>query len=301
MIKIPDYLKVGDTIGLICPAGYMPLEKIQKCIRKLKDWGYNVKIGKTVGTQFNYFSGTDSDRLEDLQSMMDDKEVKAILCGRGGYGVGRIIDQINFKTFRKQPKWLIGFSDITVLHSHLFTNYKISSLHAPMAGAFNEGDNEYLESLKNALAGVPGNYICPPHIYDQKGKAKGRLVGGNLSLLCHLIGTSSDLDTKDKILFLEDVGEYIYNIDRMMFQLKRSGKLKRLAGLIIGGFTEIKDTTIPFGQTAEEVIKDIVKSYDFPVAFNFPVSHSTQNYALKIGARYEFQVGDEFVSLLEST
>ncbi|GAC1385623.1 MAG: LD-carboxypeptidase [Ginsengibacter sp.] len=299
MIKFPESLKPGDTIALTCPAGYMPLEKMQKCIKILKEWGYNVRLGKTIGTQYNYFSANDNDRLSDLQSLIDDPLVKASLCARGGYGTGRIVDRINFKTFRKHPKWIIGFSDITILHSHLVSKYKISSLNAPMAGAFNDFPNEYLDSLKNALSGLQGNYICPPHNYDQKGNGKGRLVGGNLSLLCHLIGTASDINTNGKILFLEDVGEYIYNIDRMMYQLKRAHKFEGLAGLIIGGFTEIKDTLIPFGQSAQEVIKEIVKNYNFPVAFNFPVSHSVENYALKIGAKYQLGVGDEFVSLLE--
>lgn len=301
MSVIPSYLEKGDTIGIVCPAGFMPYDKAQTCISILKQWGFNVKVGKTLGNQLNYFSGTDEERLDDLQLMLDDTEVKAVLCGRGGYGVGRIIDNINFKKFRKHPKWVIGFSDITVLHSHLFNRYKIASLHSPMAAAFNEGgyENEYVQSLRLALTGVKGNYTCATHEYNKKGKASGKLVGGNLSLFAHLIGTPSDVNTKNKILFLEDVGEYIYNTDRMLYQLKRSGKLDKLAGLIIGGFTDMKDTTTPFGKDVYEAIFDIVKDYEYPTCFKFPVSHDKENYALKIGVEYELRVGENKVALKE--
>lgn len=306
---IPQYLQKGDTIGLVCPAGFMPLEKVQAAIETLQRWGFTIKTGTTVGGgSKNYFSGSDKERLNDLQQMMDNKNIKAIMCARGGYGTGRIIDALNFKKFKKNPKWIIGFSDITVLHSHLFSNYKIASLHAPMAAAFNddpdspdsyrEDKNEFVQSLHKALIGEEGSYECEAHPFNKNGKAGGRLVGGNLSLLAHLSGTSSDINTKNKILFIEDIGEYIYNIDRMMYQLKRSGKLEKLAGLIVGKFSEMKDTERPFGQTAEEVIRDVVKEYDYPVCFNFPVSHEKENYALKIGVKYELKV-DAIVSLKE--
>ena len=213
----------------------------------------------------------------------------------------RIIDQISFKKFKKNPKWIIGFSDITVLHSHLYSNYYISSLHAPMAGAFNDAGyiNRFVQSLKNALEGNKAKYVCEPHEYNKKGEAIGELVGGNLALLAHLIGTDSDIKTRGRILFIEDVGEYLYNIDRMMYQLKRSGKLSKLAGLIIGGFTEMKDTTQPFGQTAYEIIRDAVSVYDYPVCFGFPVSHGKENYALKVGVGYKLKVGKAKVVLDE--
>ena len=299
---IPPNLQKGDTIGLVCPAGYMPLEKMQTAIDTLQQWGFKVKPGKTLGgNSINYFSSSDEERLNDLQQMLDDKNVKAILCARGGYGMGRIIDNINFKKYIKYPKWVIGFSDITVLHSHLYANYKIASLHAPMAAAFNDCEfkNEYVHSLYNALVGTKANYKCEAHPFNKNGVAEGRLIGGNLSLLAHLVGTSSDIKTKNKILFIEDVGEYIYNVDRMMYQLKRSGKLKKLAGLIVGKFSEMKDTGRPFGQTAEEVIKDIVQEHNYPVCFNFPVSHEKENYALKIGVKYSLEVNADKVSLKE--
>jgi len=302
MIKIPPYLQKGDTIGIVCPAGAMPVEKVSECIRILnEDWGFTTRVGKTVGDQFNYFSGTDEERLADLQEMLDDDQVKAVLCARGGYGTGRIIDKIDFKKFKKQPKWIVGYSDITVLHSHLYSNYYISSLHSPMAGAFNDDGykNEYVLSLKNALEGKKLKYSCPVHEFNRKGEAIGELVGGNLAILAHLVGTDSDIKTRGRILFIEDIGEYLYNIDRMMHQLKRSGKLSRLAGLIIGGFTDVKDTERPFGQTAYEIIREIIKEYDYPVCFGFPVSHTDENYALKIGVGYKLKVTKSKVSLEE--
>ncbi len=303
MIKTPPYLQPGDTIGLICPAGYMALEKAEECVRVLKDeWGYNVKVGATIGgSSVNYFSGTDEERLNDFQQMLDDEEVKAVLCARGGYGMGRIIDKISFKQFKKNPKWIIGYSDITVLHSHLYSNYYISSLHAPMAGAFNDAGyiNRFVQSLKNALEGNKIKYNCEPHAFNKKGEAVGELVGGNLALLVSMIGTESDLKTRGRILFIEDVGEYLYSIDRMMYQLKRSGKLSKLAGLIIGGITDIKDTERPFGKTAYEIIKDIIKEYDYPVCFGFPVSHEKENYSLKTGVGYKLKVGKTKVILEE--
>ena len=291
---MPPALRPGDAIGLVCPAGYMPLEKAQACIETLREWGYLVRVGKTLGSDSpNYFSGTDEERLADLQQMLDDTSVKAILCGRGGYGLGRIIDRINFSGFKKDPKWIIGFSDVTVLHTHIYANYKIASLHAPMAAAFNDGgaNSEYVQSLRYALEGKKSKIYCDAHPFNKRGEAVGELVGGNLSLLAHLTGSSSDPKTKGRILFLEDIGEYLYNIDRMLCQLKRSGKLDRLAGLVVGGFTELKDTERPFGQTVYEIVREAVKEYDYPVCYGFPVSHGEKNFALKSGAGYKLKVG----------
>ena len=302
MIKIPPYLKKGDTIGITCPAGFMAKEKAQTCIETLQQWGFRVIIGNTLGSKSNtYFSGTDEERLVELQAMLDDDTIKAILCGRGGYGVGRIIDQLNFKRFKKNPKWIIGFSDITVLHAHIYSNYKIASIHSPMAAAFNDGEfnNEYIQSLNKVITGKKSNYKCAPHLFNKAGIASGELIGGNLSLLTHLIGTPSDIDTKNKILFIEDIGELIYNTDRMFYQLKRSGKLKDIAALIIGRFTDVKDTERPFGKNIDEVIFDIIKDATYPVCFHFPVSHEKENYALKIGVHHTLKVGKKQVQLTE--
>jgi muramoyltetrapeptide carboxypeptidase len=302
MTKTPPNLKKGDTIAITCPAGYMAAEKAQTCINTLQSWGYQVMVGKTLGSNSkNYFSGTDEERRDELQAMLDDDNINAILFGRGGYGVGRIIDQLNFTKFKKKPKWIIGFSDITVLHSHIYTNFKIATLHAPMAAAFNDDGykNEFVQSLQKALAGKKATYKCASHPFNKAGTATGELVGGNLCLLAHLTGTPSDINTKNKILFIEDIGEQIYNIDRMLYQLKRSGKLKNLAGLIVGGFTDMKDTDRPFGKTVEEVIREIVAGYKYPVCFNFPVSHGRENYALKVGVKYELGISNKQTKLIE--
>ena len=303
MIKSPPYLEKGDLIGLVCPAGYMAEDKVAECVRVLtEEWGYRVKTGKTIGgSSPNYFSGTDQERLEDLQEMFDNPEVKAILCARGGYGTSRIIDGIDFRYFKKHPKWLIGFSDITVLHCHIYRHYDIATLHAPMAAAFNDAGyiNRYVQSLKDALEGKWARYSVDPHPLNRMGEGIGELVGGNLALLAHLIGTDSELKTKGRILFLEDVGEYLYNIDRMVVQLKRAGRLKNLAGLIVGGFTDNKDTERPFGRDAYEIIRDAVEEYDYPVCFGFPVSHGKENLALKIGAGHKLKVNKSKVTLEE--
>ncbi len=304
MRRIPPYLKRGDTIGIIAPAGFMPLDNMQSCIAALEEWGYNVVLGATTQTTSEtYFSGTDKERLRDLQAMLNDQNIKAILCARGGYGVSRIIDDISFRKFRKCPKWIIGFSDITVLHAHIYKNYRIASLHSPMAAAFNNGEfnNPYILSLKAALEGEAANYECAAHALNKTGMAKGELVGGNLTLTAHLIGSASDVRTKNKLLFLEDVGEYTYNIDRMLLQLKRAGKLSQLAGLIIGGFTDIKDTQRPFGKGVYDIIYDQVKEFHYPVCFGFPVSHEKENYALKVGGLYNLNVASDGVQLQEVT
>lgn len=301
MIKLPPYLKKGDLVAIVCPSGYMPAEKAETCIKVLQDWGYRVTTGKTLGNQFHYFSGTDAERLADMQAMLDNPEVKAILCGRGGYGMSRIIDALDFTRFRKKPKWLIGFSDITVLHAHVYQQYKIATLHAPMAAAFNDGEfeNEYVQSLRKALKGIVSKYTCDAHVLNRTGTATGELIGGNLSLVAHLVGSRSSFTTKGRILFLEDVGEYIYNIDRMMIQLKRSGMLQSLAGLVIGGFTDMKDTTIPFGKDVYSLIHEHLAEYKYPVCFDFPVSHDKNNYALKVGVKHVLEVKKNTVVLKE--
>jgi muramoyltetrapeptide carboxypeptidase len=302
MSKIPPYLQKGSTIGITAPAGFMALEKMSACIDALQEWGYQVKLGDTTHhVSDTYFSAPDEDRRIDLQRMLDDPSVDAILCARGGYGVSRIIDRLDFKAFRRDPKWIIGFSDITVLHSHLHEHFDIASLHAPMAGAFNEDGpgSASLETLRDALEGKPTAYHIPAHVSNRIGHARGTLVGGNLTLLTHLMGTESELKTKHCILFLEDLGEYIYNIDRMMLQLKRSGKLARLAGLIVGGFTGIKDTERPFGRDAYELIRDHISDYDYPVSFGFPVSHDKENVALKHGVEHVLRVDRDEVILTE--
>jgi muramoyltetrapeptide carboxypeptidase len=280
----------------------MSLASAQPCIDTFRQWGYDVQVGQTIGDQSsNYFSGSDDERLQDLQQMLDDDQVRAVFCARGGYGLSRIIDRVQFESFRKNPKWIIGFSDVTVLHTHVYVNFRVATLHAPMASAFPNGEsaNPYILSLKAALEGKKYRYQWPVNQFDRRGEAVGELTGGNLSLLAHLVGSRSDCKTRGRILLLEDVGEYLYNIDRMMHQLKRSRKLERLAGMIIGSFTENKDTTRPFGLSAYEIIYEAVRDYDFPLGFGFPSGHVRENYALKLGLGHKLRIGRNKASLEE--
>jgi len=295
----PRFLKQGSVIGITCPSGYVSAGRVAYCVAVLERWGFKVKRGKTIGTEHNYFSGTDDERLADLQDMLDDPGVDAILMGRGGYGVSRIIDSIDFTAFLKKPKWVCGFSDITVLHSHLESRFLMPSLHSPMCGAFKpETENEgYLNTFYAALTGESIFYHVAPAPLNRHGMAVGSLTGGNLSLLAHLMGSASEVDTEEKILFIEDIGEHLYKIDRMMLTLKRAGKLDHLKGLVIGGFTEMEDTERPFGQTVEEIIWDKVKEYDYPVCFNFPCGHQDINYTLTLGAVHKLAVSDNGVIL----
>ncbi|MBX9733708.1 MAG: LD-carboxypeptidase [Chitinophagaceae bacterium] len=293
MNRIPPYLKKGDTIGITCPAGYMEAKKVEKCIKTLQDWGFEVMVGKTVGSKSkNYFSGSDEERRDELQAMLDDSSIKAILCGRGGYGVSRIIDELDFKKLRKTPKWIIGFSDITVLHAHINRNVGITTLHASMANAFNDPlQADYVDMIRKVLKGHGMMYKLKGNKVNKKGKAIGELIGGNLSLIVHLLGTDSAYKTKGKILFIEDLGEYLYHIDRMLLQLQRAGVLKNLAGLIIGGFTDLKDNPRVFGETVAEMVLRLTEEYHFPICFGFPVSHGAENVPLKVGATVALEVG----------
>ena len=297
----PSHLKPGDTIGIVCPSGYIPIEKVQICIQTLEKWGYKVKLGTTVGAKKDSFSGTDQQRAEDLQTMFDDASVKAILCARGGYGASRIINTIHFQAFNKQPKWVIGFSDITVLHAAILQQ-NCMSIHGPMAAAFAKGEagEPYIQSLKKALEGEKTSYTIPAHSMNTLGNAKAELVGGNLCILAHLIGSKNALDTNGKILFLEDVGEYHYNIDRLMIQCKNAGLFDNLAGLVIGGFTDLKDPSSDFGASANEIIKEHTLGYSYPICFDFPISHSLPNFAIKQGQVYSLAVFAQEVSLTEA-
>jgi muramoyltetrapeptide carboxypeptidase len=297
----PSHLKQGDTIGIVCPSGYIPLEKVQICIQTLEKWGYQVKLGTTVGAKKDSFSGTDQQRAEDLQIMLDDASVKAVLCARGGYGASRIINNIEFKAFNKQPKWVIGFSDITVLHAAILQQ-NCMSIHGPMAAAFAKGEagEPYIESLKKVLEGEKTSYTIPAHSMNTLGNTKAELVGGNLCILAHLIGSKNALDTNGKILFLEDVGEYHYNIDRLLIQCKNAGLFDNLAGLVIGGFTDLKDPSSDFGASAYEIIKEHIVGYTYPICFDFPISHGLANFAIKQGQVYSLAVSAQEVSLTEA-
>lgn len=291
-IITPSYLKKGDKIGIVAPARKISREELQPAIDIFSSWGLEVVLGKNIFNQENQFSGSDEERTEDLQTMLDDVSIKAIIGARGGYGTVRIIDKLDFSRFVKNPKWIIGYSDITVLHSHIHTNFGIETLHATMPINFPK-NAEAVETLRKSLFGEPLNYQIENHSLNKKGNAEGILTGGNLSLLYALSATKSDIETKGKILFIEDLDEYLYHIDRMMMNLKRSGKLENLAGLIVGGMSDMKDNAVPFGKNAEEIILDAVKEYNFPVCFNFPAGHIDRNLALIFGRKISLSVSDK--------
>jgi muramoyltetrapeptide carboxypeptidase len=301
-IIIPKYLKEGSRIGICCPASKMSMEVVQPMIAQLEFWGFEVVLGNTVGTAFNNFSGTDKERLTDFQQMLDDDSIDAILFGRGGYGFSRIIDYVNFKKFTANPKWLLGYSDITIAHNHIHRNLGIATIHAHMSGGYaaDSFDNDSTMSIYHALTNSRSlHYTINTTTSSEESICRGALVGGNLSVFMDTIGTASEIDTDGKILVLEDIGEYRYKVDRMMNQLLRCGKLDKLAGLIIGGFTDSLDQTVPFGQNEYELIWDKVAHFNYPVCFGFPVGHQAKNVALKLGVEHDLIISKDKIELKE--
>lgn len=289
----PQALKTGDKVSIISTARKISLEEVQPAINLLTDWGLEVVLGENLFAEDHQFAGTKVQRLADVQQALNNDEIKAVFCARGGYGTVQLIDEIDFSHFKKQPKWIVGYSDVTVLHNHINQNFGIATLHATMPINFSTNTEEALQSLKEALFGKTLNYQCASHPYNRLGEAKGELVGGNLSILYSLTGTASQINTEGKILFLEDLDEYLYHIDRMMQNLKRAGMLHDLKGLLIGGMTDMNDNTVPYGHTAIDIIKNIVEAYDFPVAFGFPAGHLADNRTLIMGAEITLSVGEE--------
>ncbi|MBB5440751.1 muramoyltetrapeptide carboxypeptidase [Pedobacter sp. AK017] len=307
-IKIPPFLQPGDTIGITSPAGYITTEQVQPAVQLMESWGFKVQIGNTIGKRDFSLGGTDDERTADLQQMLDDPNVKAIMCARGGYGAVRIIDRINFSRFKQQPKWVIGFSDITVFHCHLNRQLNIASIHSKMCNSFPSDWSlaepvqiETILSIRQVLSGQDVKYTAPPVSGNRNGRAEGSLIGGNLSIIETLAGSASDINTDGKILFVEDTGEYLYSIDRMFWNLKRSGKLDKLKGLIVGGFKiKPEDPGDEFGRTAYEIVSEKIKEYDYPVCFDFPVGHQKNNFALKCGTKHLLNVdanGSSLVSI----
>ncbi|MCW8896846.1 MAG: LD-carboxypeptidase [Flavobacteriales bacterium] len=293
----PQALKTGDKVGIISTARKISLEEVQPAINLLTDWGLEVVLGENLFAEDHQFAGTKVQRLADLQQALNNDEIKAVFCARGGYGTVQLIDQIDFSHFKKQPKWIVGYSDVTVMHNHINQNFELATLHATMPINFSTNTPEALQSLKDALFGNTLNYQCAYHSYNRIGEAKGELVGGNLSILYSLTGTVSQINTEGKILFLEDLDEYLYHIDRMMQNLNRAGMLHGLKGLLIGGMTDMNDNTIPYGHTAIDIIKNIVAEYDYPVAFGFPAGHLADNRTLIMGGKATLSI-DENKTLL---
>ncbi len=288
-VQLPPYLKQGDTVGILATARKVAEEPLGPAIKLLKSWGLNVVIGKTVGLDNNQLAGQDWQRATDLQQMLDNPSVKAVWCAKGGYGTVRIIDRIDFSKFRKKPKWIIGFSDATVLHSHI-NKMGIATVHGIVGISVSGATPEAIESFRKSLFGGDIQYSIPPHAYNNTGKAYGEIIGGNLSVLYSIIGSPSEASYKGKIIFIEDLDEYLYHIDRMMVNLKRNGYFKDVKGIIIGGMTKIRDNDIPWGHDALQIVQDIVKEYNIPVCYNFPAGHIKDNRALIFGANATLEV-----------
>lgn len=289
MIRPPN-LEAGDLVAIVATARSVERQTMERAGEMVRSWGLEVVFGRYLFEVSDQFAGTDKTRIADLQWALNHPDIKAVLCARGGYGTTRIIDQINFTTLLSKPKWICGFSDITAILCHLH-KLKIESIHSTMPLLFERsGYESSSESLRSLLFGQAAPMEVSDHEFNQLGMASGTLLGGNLSILVHLLGTPSEVDTKNKILFIEDIDEYLYHIDRMMLQLLRAGKLDRLSGLVVGQMTDMNDNKIPFGKTANEIVRSHVKSFNYPVAFGFPIGHDKPNIALPVGREATLEV-----------
>ena len=299
-MRKPELLKLTNKVGIISTARKISKKELQPAVDRLQRWGLEPIFGKHLFSEHHQFAGTADERAADLQEMLDNPEIKAILCARGGYGTVQIIDKIDFTKFLENPKWVIGYSDVTVLHNHIHTHCEVETLHATMPINFPKfaRDDNATESLYNALFYGDNEYRIKQHQLNKKGKAQGQLVGGNLSILYSLLGSESDINTIGKILFIEDLDEYLYHIDRMMRNLKRNGKFDHIRALLIGGMSDMNDNDIPFGKTAEEIIIDVLGDVKFPVLFNVPAGHMDDNRALIIGGNTMVEVNDRGDSII---
>ena len=295
-MKIPPYLKKGDTVAIVCTARKFFPEEAKPAIDLLESWGLKVKLGSTIGLDSCQLGGTDSERAADFQEQLDNDNIKAIWCARGGYGTVRIIDLIDFSKFKKHPKWVMGFSDVTVLHSHINTLH-VATLHSIMPFTVPKAPEEVKQSFKNALFGIKNSYVIPSKSYDKKGVANGELVGGNLSIIFSLLGSKSSIDTKDKILFIEDLDEYLYHIDRMLQNMKRNDYFKNVKGIIVGSMRDMHDNEIPFGQNEIQLITEITKELNIPIAFEFCAGHQKDNRTLVLGSQVSFEVNEKEIKL----
>lgn len=290
----PTFLQKGDRVGIVSTARKVTKREIELSILLIERWGLIPVLGETIGLKMNQFAGDDEVRVSDLQRMLDDPTISAIWCARGGYGTIRVVDLLGLTFFKKKPKWIIGYSDITILHSHIH-NLGIATMHAPMPIDLHQSSNEAIDAFQEVLFGKQVHYPIPFSKYNRKGKGQGELVGGNLSILYSLCGSQSAMNTNGKILIIEDLDEYLYHIDRMMHNLKRNGMLEGLKGLIVGGMTQLHDNKVPFGKTVEEIILESVNEYEYPVIFDFPMGHVKDNYTLVLGAEVTVEVSEDEV------
>lgn len=295
----PEYLKPGDEVAIVSPSFCIDEDKLGNAVDFLAKWGLKASIGKNAAKRSGPFAGTDDERLQDLQEATSNPSVKAVICSRGGYGLSRIIDRIDFSVLKKHPKWYVGFSDITVLHMWINRKYNIMSIHADMPLHYNDPEKlkTNFTTLKNALFGKHAGISWKGNFFRES-KIEGEIIGGNLSLFHSLTGTAAEPDTRGKILFLEEVGEYFYHVDRMMNSLKLAGKLKDLSALMIGGMNKMEDTKIPWGKSVQETIMNIVGEYDYPVLFDFPAGHTNDNRAFYIGRESQIEISGKKAGLI---
>jgi muramoyltetrapeptide carboxypeptidase len=295
----PPKLKAGDTVGIVAPARKISRDQLEGALRILKSWGLNTRLAKNIfSSSHSYLAGSDKERLEDFQSMIDDPEIKAIICARGGYGSTRIVEDIDFTNLNKEPKWVIGFSDVTAFHLHLVSR-GVASIHATMPIFFSNDDSAgSVESLRNVLFSGSCEIQIDPKKENRIGHAEGEVIGGNLSLLVDTLMTPSEPDTNNRILIIEEVDEYFYKLDRMFTQLRRTGKLQKLAGLVIGHMTDIKNPELAFGESVSQIVMHAVRDYQYPVAFSFPTGHQNPNIAWIHGAKGILDVSLPKVSLV---
>jgi muramoyltetrapeptide carboxypeptidase len=292
----PPYLKKGDTIAIVATARKNITDNLKPAIDLAKSWGLEVIIGTTIGLDNNQLAGTDQERAADFQDKIDNPNIKAIWCARGGYGTVRMLDLIDFSKFIKNPKWIVGFSDVTVLHSHLH-HLGFETIHGIMPVNIEKASPIIEETLRKALFGENITYQVPYEKENKLGKTEGELIGGNLSILYSLMGSESQVDCKGKILFIEDLDEYLYHIDRMMMSLKRCGCFENLSGLVVGSFTKMKDNDIPWGKSAYQIIADITKNYNFPIVYHFPAGHVHENNTLVLGKKVFLEVAENITIL----
>ncbi|GER58471.1 peptidase S66 [Patiriisocius marinus] len=289
MIK-PPFLEKGALVAIVATARKITKEELMPAINLLESWGLKHILGDSIGVEEHQFAGSDALRAKDFQQQLDNSNVNAIWCARGGYGTVRMIDLVDFSNFKNNPKWIIGYSDVTVLHTHI-NALGFATIHGQMCLEIEKRTEESRATLKELLF---GNFkeitIASTSKHNREGKVNGKLIGGNLSVLMSILGSISEVELKGAILFIEDLDEMLYHIDRMLQTLKRAGYLKNISGLIVGGMSSMRDNAIPFGETAIEIIATSVAEYEYPVCFNFPAGHIEDNRALVMGAEIDFEV-----------
>ncbi|MDD7887178.1 LD-carboxypeptidase [Flavivirga sp. 57AJ16] len=298
----PPYLKAGDTVAIVAPSGVLKnrTKEVEQAKQLLKSWGLHAIVGKHVFNQANHFAGTDDARCEDFQNALDNPKISAIWCARGGYGTVRILDKLDYTKFKQHPKWLIGYSDITALHNQVH-NQGVQSIHAMMCTSLQDDlrtIKETLSTFKDAIFGTPLNYTLPGSKYNKTGSASGPIVGGNLTMLHTMLGSKTSIDTSGKILFIEEIGEYKYHIDRMLQSLKRAGYFNNCKGVIVGDMTKLRKNTTLWGSSIEQLILDALSDYGFPIAFNMPAGHEKDNRAMILGRTVKLTVGNNQTSII---